>query len=121
MTNSSRRRYVSTQVRAPMAKNELAVEADGDPPDGRYGSGAAPAGFISEEFWCSVMGKEEAGVGARKSASVAAEPVCGKLRLMFEDAATEPMPDVLACLFDRLETALERGELFAAKTKAPRG
>ena len=61
------------------------------------------------------MHEDGSGVEKRKSFSAAAEPVCGKLKLMFDDAAAEPMPDALACLFERLDIALERGELFGAK------
>jgi hypothetical protein len=104
-----------------MGKSELAV-AGAKALDGRFMNDASPAGFISEEFWCSSMRKDANGVEKRKSSSVAAAPVCGKLRLMFDDdAAAEPMPDVLASLFDRLDTALERGELFGCKAKLPRG
>jgi hypothetical protein len=120
MTNRAKRRDVSTQVGVLMAKSELAVASAQELLDRRAGSGASLPGFIPEEFWCSAMRKDEIGVEKRESSSVAAEPVCGKLKLMFDDAASEPMPDALASLFDRLDIALERGELFGAKVKRPR-
>ena len=101
-----------------MEKGELVVAAP-ELLDRRFRSDLSPPGFILEEFWCSAMRKDGNGIETRKSASVAAEPVCGKLRMMFDDAAAEPMPDGLANLFDRLDAALERGELFDSKAKPP--
>ncbi len=49
--------------------------------------------------------------------SAVTEPVCGGLRVLFDEIAAEPMPDSLANLVDRLDGALERGELFAPKAK----
>ncbi len=40
--------------------------------------------------------------------------------MMFDDAAQEPMPDALANLFDRLDGALERGELYGTKCQKAR-
>ena len=65
------------------------------------------------------MRKNGSGPNVRKSSSFATEPVCGKLRLMFGDVASEPMPESLSSLADRLDLAFERGELFAAKPKGP--
>jgi hypothetical protein len=102
-----------------MAKSELAAPAARDLLDRRFESGVFLPSLLCEEFWCSTMRKNDGDVEKRKSSSVAAEPVCGKLRLMFDDAAAEPMPDALANLFDRLDVALERGELFGSKAKHP--
>ncbi len=65
------------------------------------------------------MPRHANGQETRKSSSVAAEPVCGKLRVMF-DVTEQPMPDHLASLADLLDAALERGDLSAAKPKPRR-
>jgi hypothetical protein len=45
--------------------------------------------------------------------SDAAAPFYGQLRLHFECIATEPMPDRLVALADKLQAALDRGDLSA--------
>ncbi len=47
-----------------------------------------------------------------------AAPVCGRLRVLFEDVAAQSMPDQLQRLAVRLDAALERGDLLAPKIKS---
>ncbi len=76
--------------------------------------GFAPADGAPREWRYSPMTK---GQGAAKSDLYGSvrEPVCGRLRALFGDVAQEEMPDQLADLADRLQAALERGELFGTK------
>ena len=103
-----------------MVKNELADVAAPKLLDWRSKGVITPPAFVADEFWCSAMSRNGNGSDLRKSASSAAEPVCGKLRVLFDDVTSEPMPDSLANLCDRLDHAFERGELFAPKPQKPR-
>jgi hypothetical protein len=100
-----------------MIKTELADAAAQDLLDRWIMGALTQSGVAADGFWCSAMRKNESGSDVRKSSSSAAEPVCGKLRLMFDDVAAEPMPECLASLADQLDSALQRGELFAPKPK----
>ncbi len=60
--------------------------------------------------WCCA-GNEESGGGSCGSPGSTAAPVCDRLKNFFNDVAGEPIPDSLMLLADRLERALERGEL----------
>jgi hypothetical protein len=74
---------------------------------------------IAGERWCSTMVNKLNGLGGRGFGSSATEPVCGKLRALFDDVAAEPVPEQLANLVERLERALERGELPGLPPKDP--
>jgi len=61
------------------------------------------------ENWCSDMcnGNDD----LRRDASLVIDPVCGKLRALFDDVTLKPMPDQLERLAQQLDAALERGDL----------
>ncbi len=103
-----------------MSKSEFADAAAPELLNRRLAGGVMQPGHFADEFWCSAMGGNGNGSEKRKTTSAAAEPVCGKLRLLFDGVASEPMPDTLASLCDKLDSAFERGELFAPKTKGRR-
>jgi hypothetical protein len=44
-------------------------------------------------------------------------PVCDRLRSLFDPVASERVPDQLTALADRLDGALERGELCSGKDR----
>jgi hypothetical protein len=65
------------------------------------------------ENWCSDMrtGDDD----SRRDASPVIDPVCGKLRALFDEVTLEPMPDQLERLAQKLDAALERGDLGARR------
>ncbi len=65
------------------------------------------------ENWCSHMrtGDDD----SRRDASLVIDPVCGKLRALFDDVTQKPMPDQLERLAQQLDAALERGDLGAKR------
>ena len=82
---------------------------------GRSAVGAARVDLRDSEALCKTMR-----IGDRnnqKAGSQAVDPVCGKLRALFDDIAETPMPSQLERLAEQLDAALERGELTAGKTK----
>jgi hypothetical protein len=85
--------------------------------DQRFDGEGMPSGVVVQELWCSAMRKNRTGSDAPMGVSAVTEPVCGGLRVLFDEIAAEPIPDSLANLVDRLDGALERGELFAPKAK----
>lgn len=98
-----------------MITSELADGAAPELLDQRFEGRVMRSALFADEFWCSSMGKTGT-ASDRKSASFAAEPVCGKLRTLF-DVADQPMPDSLASLADRLDAAFTRGDLADGKGK----
>ena len=76
---------------------------------------AARSGRRDSEIWCSVM--DVVDKSERRASSPVIDPVCGKLRALFDGLAHTPMPDQLELLAEQLDAALERGELTGPKTR----
>ncbi len=51
----------------------------------------------------------------RREPSLVIDPVCGKLKALFDDVTRGPMPDQLERLAQQLDAALERGDLGAKR------
>ena len=75
------------------------------------------AGPLTGEFRRVVMVKCS-GISDKPSSMVA--PVCDRLRALFDEVAEEPIPDLLTNLADRLDSALERGDLCQSKLDQPK-
>jgi hypothetical protein len=84
---------------------------------GRLGDDSEGVHGVGSEFWCAAMRTNKDEPADRKASAMAA-PVCGRLRVLFEDVAAQSMPDQLQRLAVRLDAALERGDLLAPKIKS---
>ncbi len=83
---------------------------------GRSAVGAIGADLLVSETLCKTMR-----IGAKinqKGGSQAVDPVCGQLKVLFDDVANTPMPVHLERLAEQLDAALDRGELTARKPKS---
>jgi hypothetical protein len=69
----------------------------------------------ADDIRCSFMSLTRRGGGA--SAGSKSDPVCDRLRLLFDEVAEEPVPDHLTSLAERLDQALASGELSRRKGK----
>ena len=66
------------------------------------------------------MPRSRYGTPALESQSAAVEPVCGRLKAMFDRLTDEPLPDRLIQLADQLEDAFQSGRLFDRVADKPR-
>jgi hypothetical protein len=83
---------------------------------GRSAVGAMGADLLSSEALCTTMRIGEK--NNQEAGSQAVDPVCGKLKAIFDDVANTPMPLYLERLAEELDAALDRGELTPRKPKS---